>query len=72
MSYVEAVDCEWCQYGEWTTCTATCGGGTRTRTRHVATPASNGGTECTGSATDKGTCNPNACPGSKILKAMPK
>ena len=41
-----------------------------TRTRPVATPASNGGNQCPGSATDTRTCNPNACPGSKIIKAI--
>jgi hypothetical protein len=70
-SYVEAVDCVWGEYGEWSTCSATCGGGTRTRTRPEDIPASNGGGICTGSATETGTCNPDACPGSKVLKAMP-
>ena len=71
-SYVVSVDCVWGEYGEWSTCSATCGGGSRTRTRPEATPASNGGAPCTASATETGTCNPNACSGSKTLKARPK
>ena len=69
---VPAVDCIWGEYGAWTSCSATCGGGLRTRTKLVATPASNGGAPCTGSATETETCNANGCPGSKILKAIPK
>ena len=71
-SYVVEVDCVWGEYDKWSTCSATCGGGSRTRIRIEATPSSNGGASCTGSATETGTCNPNACPGSKPLKAMPK
>ena len=75
-SHVEAVvDCVWGEYGDWSTCSATCGGGTRTRTRVEAIPASNGGSPCTGSATETTTiwteCNNFACPGSKILKSIP-
>ena len=71
-SYVVAIDCVWGEYGEWSNCSATCGGGSTTRKRTEATPASNGGASCTGSATETETCNTNACPGSKTLKAMPK
>ena len=66
--YIEAVDCVWGDYGEWSTCTATCGGGTRTRKRPEATPASNGGDPCIGSTTETEDCNLEACPGSNILK----
>ena len=70
-SYVEAVDCVWGEYGEWSTCSATCGGGTRTRTRPEATPASNGGNPCGGSGTETGPCNLDECSSGKILKAIP-
>ena len=68
---ITLVDCIWGEYGEWSTCSATCGGGTKTRTRPDATPASNGGAPCTGSATETGQCNLDACPGRNIFKDMP-
>jgi hypothetical protein len=71
-SYVEAVDCVWGEYDEWSTCSATCGGGSKTRTRAEAITASNGGAPCIGSATETGPCNPDECPSSKILKVFPK
>ena len=71
-SHVEGVDCVWGEYGEWSTCSTTCGGGTRTRTRSEGIPASNGGSPCTGPATQTGPCNRDACPGSKILKSILK
>ena len=71
-SYVVAVDCVWGQYGAWSDCSATCGGGTRTHTRPEATPASNGGAACTGLETESESCKDNACPGTKVLKAVPK
>ena len=69
--YVEAVDCAWGEYGEWSTCTAACGGGTKIRTRPKTTPASNGGAPCTGSATETETCNHDACQGDKLLNSIP-
>ena len=65
-------DCIWGEYGEWSTCSSTCGGGTKTRTRQEATPASNGGAPCNGSATETGQCNLDVCPGRYILEDVPK
>ena len=56
------VDCEWGSYGEWSSCTVSCGGGEKSRTRSVATPASNGGQECEGEATESEACNTGGCP----------
>ena len=72
ISHVDAVDCVWGEYGEWSTCSATCGGGTRTRTRPEDTLASNGGSPCTGLATETDPCNPDACPSRKIYKSILK
>lgn len=63
--FKNAVDCAWGEYGEWSTCSATCGGGTRTRTRDEATAASNGGDACPGSNTDTEDCSTDACPDSE-------
>jgi len=56
------VDCLWGSYGEWSTCSKTCGGGERTRTRNETTPASNGGQECEGDSTETENCNQEECP----------
>ena len=46
----QRVDCEWCGFTPWTTCSQTCsnafGPGTRSRTVKVLTPARNGGNAC--------------------------
>jgi hypothetical protein len=40
------VDCVFGEWMEWSPCSATCGGGTQSRTRFIVTPASNGGQDC--------------------------
>ena len=57
------VDCAWNDYGEWTSCSKTCGGGQQSRTRTIKTEADYGGTECIGSATDVKGCNNQDCIG---------
>ena len=69
-SYVGSVDCVWGNYGKWSTCSVTCGGGTRTRERSKSTLATNGGAPCSGSATETNACNTEACLGSKKLKSI--
>ena len=60
------VNCAWEDFGEWSECSASCGGGTRTRTRVVSIPSENGGDECTGDATETENCETQECPaGSK-------
>ena len=60
-----AVDCEWDAWGSWGSCSATCGGGTKSRSRSQAQQAANGGAACTGSSSKTKACNQNACPGMK-------
>ena len=49
---------EWTPFG---TCSATCGGGTQTRTRDILTDAKNGGAACP-VLTDEQACNEQPCP----------
>ena len=69
-NYNIAVDGGWSEFGDWTTCSVTCGGGTQTRTRTCTNPApANGGATCPGSNTNTGGCNARDCPG-KIKDAF--
>ena len=40
-----------------------CGGGTEERSRTIAVPAQNGGTECIGNVTETQECNMGDCEG---------
>lgn len=55
-TYASPVNGGW---SDWSSCSATCGGGTQTRTCTNPAPA-NGGAVCTGSASQS--CNTQACP----------
>ena len=56
------VNCVWGAYGDWTSCSKTCGGGEKSRTRNVAIPASNGGQSCGGNDTETVACKTEGCP----------
>ena len=56
-----AVNCVWSNFTEWSLCSVPCGNGTQTRGRSVITLAQNGGTNCTGDATETTPCNPDPC-----------
>lgn len=56
------VDCEWGNWETWTKCTATCGGGTSTRSRSKVKKANDGGRDCVGEASLKRECNAQPCP----------
>jgi hypothetical protein len=59
---VTVVNGGWSAYGSWSTCSATCGGGTQTHTRTCTNPApANGGADCVGSNTESQACNTQAC-----------
>ena len=58
-----SVDGEWTNFGEWSKCSATCGGGTRTRTRFCTNPVpAHGGADCQGEGTESQDCNTEKCP----------
>ena len=56
------VDCAWSDWGEWSPCSKSCGGGTRTRTREIKQNAENGGKACPAKSTDMSDCNTQPCP----------
>ena len=57
------VDCEWDEFGDWTKCDKSCGGGTQNRVRKVKTKAQHGGKVCEGNARDDRQCNTHNCAG---------
>ncbi len=61
------VDGVWSSFGEWSTCTETCGGGTQQRTRTCTNPRpANGGADCVGNDFEPQPCNKAPCPGSTL------
>jgi len=54
------VNSQWHGWGDWSECTASCGGGTKTRSRDK-TPASCGGTDYGGASTETVACNEQCC-----------
>ena len=53
------VDGGWSSYGDWSACSAVCGGGTQTRTKTCTNPE----LDCLGRGTDTRNCNPYPCEG---------
>ena len=62
-----SVPCTWNAWGSWTSCTKTCGSGTKTRTRSKNGPY-HGGSDCSGSSSESPLCNTNSCPGELSIK----
>ncbi|XP_058973764.2 transmembrane protease serine 6 isoform X1 [Pocillopora verrucosa] len=56
------VNGNWGAWRPWSTCTKTCGGGVKRRTRTCSNPApKNGGRACTGSSAESQACNTSPC-----------
>jgi len=63
---IPPVDGHWSDWGEWSECTASCGGGFRSRLRHCDSPSpQHGGSECAGCGIEYQTCNHHTCLESK-------
>ena len=61
---IETVDAVWSEYGDWTDCSETCGGGIRSRSRICSYPdVNNKGNYCVGSSEETESCNTDNCPG---------
>ncbi|CAH2311914.1 hemicentin-1 isoform X2 [Pelobates cultripes] len=57
------VDGKWSVWGSWTSCSLSCGGGIRQRTRDCSNPTPQyGGHTCEGNALENEVCNGDLCP----------
>lgn len=59
---IKTVDCFWGDWKDWGSCSASCGGGMRTRERDETINACPG-IPCTGSNNQDEPCNEGCCPG---------
>ena len=57
------VDCQWGEFDDWSSCSKTCGNGTRWSNRVKTQKALHGGQECEGQSERSEQCNVNKCPG---------
>ena len=58
-----AIDGGWTDFGDWSDCSAECGGGSQERLRSCDNPApENGGAECQGDDSESQDCNIQGCP----------
>lgn len=59
---LEQADCEFGEWGEWTECSSTCGGGQHERHRRVSLHATLGGEACKGALSMTAACSTHSCP----------
>ena len=62
------VDCVWGQW-ESSSCSTTCGNGTKHLMRSIIRNALNGGENCSGPAYQTAACNYAECPGNTFMKS---
>ena len=59
-----AIDGQWSDWDAWSSCSATCDGGTQQSVRRCDDPAAqNGGSECVGDSSESRDCSQWDCPG---------
>ena len=72
-SSYSAVDGGFSKFGDWSKCSAECGGGAQTRSRTCTNPApANGGADCKGDSSETRKCNIQACPGKVLMRSTKK
>ena len=55
---------EWSAWSTYSTCSSTCGTGSKSRTRNCTNPSPmNGGADCSGDINEIADCNTELCPG---------
>ena len=63
MREILMIDGGWSDFGDWSECSAECGGGTKKRDRTCTNPApEHGGTECQEDGSENQECNTHNCP----------
>ncbi|XP_063693637.1 coadhesin-like [Bolinopsis microptera] len=63
MREIFMIDGGWSDFGDWSECSAECGGGTKKRDRTCTNPApEHGGAECQGEDSENQDCNTQDCP----------
>lgn len=68
--YLPSVHGNWADWASWGSCTVTCGGGTKDRSRTCTNPAPQYlGNDCVGSGADRTDCNTHHCP-SKLTTTL--
>ena len=60
------VACVWGTWDTWATCSTTCGGGVKIRTRKIDTYEENGGAACSGLSSEQQGCNSGTCPAGNL------
>ena len=58
-----SVNCQWSSWSEWSSCSYSCGTGTKQQSRLIRTKAKNGGEPCQGSDTQIDRCIYRPCIG---------
>ena len=64
------VPCVWDAWGDWSTCSKTCGGGDQTRTRIIKQEEEFLGAPCQGDKLETRSCASNQCPGRHSNKSI--
>ena len=64
------VPCVWDEWGEWSTCSKTCGGGDQTRLRMVKQKEEFLGVPCEGDMSETRSCASDQCPGRYSYKSI--
>ena len=66
------VDGQWTEFGPWSSCSVSCGSGTKSRDRNCTNPApTHDGKNCKGSKTESKTCNMGCCSPASLENGQP-
>ena len=71
LKYSSTGDGSWARWKAWSSCSATCAGGTQSRSRTCTNPPPiHGGKYCPGSSEQTQSCNNQPCPGKANLRSI--